>query len=278
VVGVGISSVSQTTLEAVECIRRADTVLYVVNDPVAAIWLKDLNSAAQSLSGLYAPDKPRHQTYAEMAAHMIDGVTRGLRVCAVFYGHPGVLVQASHAAIRRLKALGYRTRMLPGISTDACMYCDLAVNPGEAGIQSFEATNFLLRRRRVDPTAGLILWQVGVLGESTARRGGDCDPRRLRHLVRRLRRDYPARHRITIYRAAVFPDVVPSICRAALEKLTPLLLTPLSTLYIPPVGRRSADRRVAAWLRKRLPARIDRAGSVGRRTLDSVQRRNQLAD
>jgi uncharacterized protein YabN with tetrapyrrole methylase and pyrophosphatase domain len=278
---VGVSSIAQTTLEAVECIRCADKVFYVVNDPVAAIWLKDLNRTAQSFSDLYAPDKPRHLTYAEMAAHMIDGVTRGLRVCAVFYGHPGVLVQASHVAIRRVKALGYRARMLPGISTDACMYCDLAVNPGEAGIQSFETTNFLLRKRRVDPTAGLILWQAGVLGESTARRSGECDPRRIRYLVRRLRRDYPARHRITIYRAPAFPDVVASICRVPLEQLTPSLLTPLSTLYIPPIGRRrSADRQVAAWLRQRLPARIDRRRTtrIRRRTVRRAHRRGQIGD
>lgn len=41
------------------------------------------------------------------------------------------------------------------------MYADLDLDPGTHGVQSFEATDFLLYRRQIDPTSALILWQAG---------------------------------------------------------------------------------------------------------------------
>lgn len=248
VVGVGISSVTQTTLESQECIRLADRVFYLVNDPVAELWLMNLNSSAKSLARFYGATKDRQLTYAEMAACVIRQVMRGHRVCMVFYGHPGVFVQPSHLAIEYLKARGYPARMLPGISTDACMFCDLGFNPGDHGIQSFEATNFLLSRRRFDPASGLILWQAGVLGESTAAPTRTHQPERLQVLVDYLRPYYPQRHPVTIYQAAKFPSRTPMVATVQLSALASQSLTPLTTLYVPPRRIRRSDRRIKRWL------------------------------
>src|SRR6059036_2752839 len=86
-------------------------------------------------------------------------------------------------------------RMLPGISSEDCLFADLGVDPGQNSCQSFEATDFLASRRRFDPSSELILWQVGVLGESSVKRGMSCRPERLKVLIAHLRRHYPAHHR-----------------------------------------------------------------------------------
>lgn len=244
VVGVGIASIGQTTLEAVACIRAADRLLYVVNDPITEVWLKELNASAQSMSRHYGPTKDRLDTYIDMARDMVAAVVAGHRVCAVFYGHPGVFVQASHAAIAHLRKRGYRARMLPGVSADAHLFADLGLNPGDTGIQGFEATDFLLSRRRIDPTSGLLLWQVGVLGESTASVDEPAAMKRRRMLVQYLRRSYPARHRVVLYQAPKFPGITPSVKRVSLERLALTRLTPLTTLYVPPRPQRPVDRRV----------------------------------
>src|SRR5687768_12354371 len=119
VVGVGINGPGQTTLEAAACVKRAERLFYGVTDPVTALWIRQMNPAAVTLDDLYEKGKPRDQTYDEMARRILAAVREGHRVCAVFYGHPGVLVNASHAAIRQARREGYSARMLAGVSADA---------------------------------------------------------------------------------------------------------------------------------------------------------------
>jgi hypothetical protein len=58
--------------------------------------------------------------------------------------------------------MGVSARMLPGVSAEDNLIADLGVDP--AGLQSYEATGFLVYKYRFDTSAGLVLWQVGVLG------------------------------------------------------------------------------------------------------------------
>jgi uncharacterized protein YabN with tetrapyrrole methylase and pyrophosphatase domain len=159
VVGTGIKLIGHTTLETVACIERAEKLLYLVTDPTTAAWLRQLNPTAESLDDTYAEGKSRYRTYEEMTDRIVSAVQSGLHVCAAFYGHPGVFVSASHESIRRLRRGGFSARMLPGVSAEDCLVADLGMDPAKDGCQSFEATDFLVSRRRFDPTSALILWQ-----------------------------------------------------------------------------------------------------------------------
>lgn len=246
-VGTGITLATQATPEATACMQAADRLFYVVSDPAHALWVHRINPAATSLQDCYAEGKPRHKTYREMADRILESVRAGFQTCAVFYGHPGVFAQPSHAAIRRARREGFSARMLPGISAQDCLFADLGVNPGAGGCQSFEASDLLLARRRFDPTSQLILWQVGMLGEPSVRPKMSSRPERLRVLTAALRRHYPARHRIVLYEAAQFPCCDPIIKRVALEKLADQTITPAMTLYVPPLAQRPQDQRIARW-------------------------------
>jgi uroporphyrin-III C-methyltransferase len=247
VVGTGVAPVVQATLETVELITRADKLFYLVTDSLTEFWLKDLNASAETLADLYGEQVDRERTYAAMATRITSAVRRGASVCAAFYGHPGVFVEASHRAIEELQEDGYRARMVPAVSSDACLYADLGVDPGMCGVQSFEATDFLLRRRRFDSTSVLLLWQVGALGEKTAVRGS-CKPERLATLTRHLLRSYPPRHPVVVYRAGQFPGQGPSIRSVRLETLPRTDVSPAETLYVPPLRQRQSDPRILKWL------------------------------
>ena len=43
---------------------------------------------------------------------------------------------------------------------------DLGVDPAHPGLQTHEATDALVRQRALDTSLHVILWQVGVIGES----------------------------------------------------------------------------------------------------------------
>jgi uncharacterized protein YabN with tetrapyrrole methylase and pyrophosphatase domain len=247
VVGTGITLAAQTTLEALECMKRAEKLFYLVTEPATEAWLRQLNPTAESLEDAYAEGKARYRTYQEMTARIVGAVRSGRQVCAAFYGHPGVFVNASHAAIRRVRRAGLPARMLPGISADACLFADLGVNPGDVGCQSFEATDFVGCRRRFDSASALILWQVGALGESSVRKGMACRPERLRALATVLRRHYPARHPVVLYQASQFPICDPVIERIPLSKLPDATVMAMTTLYIPPKGSRTLTATVSRW-------------------------------
>jgi hypothetical protein len=157
-----------------------------------------------------------------------------------------VLVDAAHDAIRRARREGFRARMLPGVSTEDCLFADLGVDPGVEGWQSFEASDFLAAHRRFDPTSALILWQVGLLGETSVG-SGTCRRDRLHVLTKVLRRHYPARHRVVLYEVAQFPLCEPIIERVALAKLSEMAVSIPTTLYIPPRPSRAQDPRIMRW-------------------------------
>ena len=247
VVGTGIKLVRQTTLEALECIKRADRLLYLVTDPATETWLRRLNGAAETMRDCYAPGEARERSYRRMVQRMLAAVRTGAYVCAAFYGHPGVFVNPSHQAVRRARREGFRARMLPGISTEDCLFADLGVDPADSGCQSFEATDFLAYRRRFDPTSALILWQVGVLGEPGFPTEAGCRPERLRRLTNVLKRHYGERHPIVLYEAAQFPVSEPKIKHIPLSKLPATRLWSITTLYIPPKPSRTPDRAVMRW-------------------------------
>jgi uncharacterized protein YabN with tetrapyrrole methylase and pyrophosphatase domain len=247
VVGTGIKLVAHTTLEVLACMQSAEKLLYVVTEPATEAWIQRLNPTATTLNDCYAEGKPRLKSYQEMTERIVSAVREGLQVCAVFYGHPGVLVNASHQAIRRLRREGFFARMLPGISAEDCLFADLGVNPGDEGCQSFEATDFLACRRRFDPRSELILWQVGALGERSVRKGMTVRPQRLQRLAAALSRHYPRRHRIVLYEASSFPTCQPRIKRIPLEKLSRTKVVPMATLYVPALPARSADPKILRW-------------------------------
>lgn len=248
VVGTGLLLGGHLTLESERAIRDAELVLHVTNGPLIERWLTRLNRSATSLVDLYQPGRPRYVTYGLMVDRICAEVEAGKRVCAVYYGHPGVLAQAPHAAIRRLRRAGYDARMLPGIAADACLFADLGVNPGDRGCATFEATDFLAYARRIDPTSELVLWQVGLLGEGSTRPGMTSRQDRVRVLVQRLRQWYPATHRVAVYLAATLPWDTFSVRWVTLGSLAKVRLKPMMTLYVPPLASRRPNRRVLAWL------------------------------
>src|SRR5215218_8387876 len=164
VIGTGIKTVGQLTVEAIAWMQKADKLLYVVGDPVAKETITQLNpEGAESLSDLYAEGKPRIETYNQMVERVVECVREGLLTCLACYGHPGVFVYPSHESIRRARSEGFDAKMLPGISSEDCLFADLGVDPGIYGCQSFEATDFLINNRTTDPRSSLVLWQIGVL-------------------------------------------------------------------------------------------------------------------
>ncbi|MCA1779668.1 MAG: hypothetical protein LC637_09860 [Xanthomonadaceae bacterium] len=241
-VGCGIQLGRHLSRRVASEIKIADRVFGLV-DAFAWDWLKAERPDAIALTDYYGEGKDRRQTYREMEDAVCREVERGYRVCVVLYGHPGVFADMPHTAIRRMSRLGFHTAMEPGISAEACLYADLGLDPGKFGVQSLEATQFLVFERTLDPAGLLILWQLALVGDLSCTRF-DTSPERLGLLVDKLLRWYLPTTPVILYEAAqvaVQPVRAESI---TLQQLPAAELVEHTTLVIPPAVQLRRDEAV----------------------------------
>jgi hypothetical protein len=182
-----------------------------------------------------------------MVDAILAEVRKGHRVCAAFYGHPGVFAWPAHRALELARTEGYATAMEPGISAEDCLYADLGIDPGKFGCQHFETSQLMLYQRRIDPSAYLILWQAGVAGDRSLTRTGTAAAYR-ELLVEVLAQDYPTDHEVIIYRAATLPVAGPRVRRLALAELPGVEIGMEDTLVLKPARSMQSNMTIRARL------------------------------
>ena len=229
-------------------IEKSDVVFLAMSDGVTELWLAKMNPDVRTLQRYYREGKSRLQTYREMVDAMLAEVRAGKRVCGAFYGHPGVFTWPTHKAIELARGEGYRAHMEPGISAADCLYADLGIDPGKYGCQHFEASQFMLYRRRIDTAAYLILWQIGVAGDQSLARFATGAPHR-RVLVDVLSRDYDLAHEVILYKAVTLPVSRPEVVKLPLGALPEAECDMRHTLVVPPASAMQPDEEVRERLR-----------------------------
>lgn len=243
-VGMGITLGSHLTPISRNCIETADVVFAALSDHVVELWLERMNPNVVSLQPYYKPGKSRMRTYREWVEVMMAEVREGKRVCAVFYGHPGIFAWSPHKVIEVARAEGYQAFMEPGISAEDCLYADLGIDPARSGCQHLEASQLLFFERHVDTVAHVVLWQLGVIGDRSL--GRFLTPVAYKELlVERLCEDYPPDHEVIIYRAPTLPVERPHIQRVPLRDFAHAEFTGHETLVVPPLlqPKRNATMR-----------------------------------
>lgn len=264
-VGVGMTLGSHLTPLCRSYIEQADVVFTGLSDGVMELWIAKMHPDVRSLQQYYREGKPRTQTYREMVEAMLTEVRAGRKVCGAFYGHPAVFARPPRMAVAAARSEGYPAHIEPGVSAEDCLYADLEIDPGDFGCQHYEASQVMFCRRRLDPTAYLILWQIGIAGDqSFARFSTGAAYRRL--LVEILSADYDLDHEVILYKAATLPTNKPAIERLKLRDLPAAKPDIHMTLVVPP-GR---SLEPAPEIRRKLTAldHPSHAASASARTAD----------
>lgn len=232
-VGLGMMLGAHLGPRARSHIEQADVVFVAVSDPIVELWVQQMHADVRSLQPFYQAGRSRHDTYRAMVEAMLAEVRAGRHVCGAFYGHPGVFALVPHRAIAQAREEGYAAHMEPGISAEDCLYSDLGIDPGSHGCQHYEASQFMFYRRVIDPSAYLVLWQIGVAGDrSTGRTTTSPGHRQL--LLERLLEDYPPGHPTLLYEAATLPIAQPRIEEIPLQGIVGAELKTQTTWVIPP--------------------------------------------
>jgi uroporphyrin-III C-methyltransferase len=243
IVGLGLHP-GQCTLEAREALVGADIVFAQAGEADMLAWVRTLNANTHSLQDLYAQHETRMDAYEAMAEATLAPVREGARVCAAYYGHPGVFVSPSHIAMGRARAEGLTHMMLPGVSAEDCLFADMGVDPGRTGLQSYEARDFFLNARPIDPCTPLVLWQPAVVDEA-AQSGFQSRKGAMTALAVALMETYPRDHEIVLYEASPCLEARARVERLALHQLGDAQIEQETTLFVPALGvpQRSTARQ-----------------------------------
>lgn len=243
IVGTGIKFLSHLTSEAKAYIEQSDKVLYLVNDPAMKEWIQKTNPQSESLDPLYISHNLRHDCYQEITNYILKCLHQEQHVCVVFYGHPSVFSQPGLNAVLIAKQEGYYAKILPAISSEDCLFADLLIDPATCGCQSFETTDFLIYKRKFDPSCHLILWQIDIIGVLTNPQIHD-NKNGAEILLEYLKEFYNLDHEVVLYEAAQYPSFEPKIEKLLLKNLPETNLSRISTLYIPPAYQASCHKDV----------------------------------
>lgn len=237
-VGVGIKFFSHITQEALATITECDKLYYLVNEPAMIEWLARSNKTAESLEDIYYAFDTRLEAYQNISQKIIREAGNYSNICVAMYGHPLVLNLPTKLTVEAASSneLNIDVQVLPGISAESVMYCDLGIDPGVGGIQSYEASEFIYKKKIIDTTSHLVLWQVGVIGAQGSTKEHD-NSSGMQLLKDRLLSLYPKDHRVFLYEAAQYPNVSPIINSSTLSKIDVTAISQLMTAYIPPVSK-----------------------------------------
>lgn len=233
-VGLGIKFFSHITAEASANIVEAAKVYYLLNEPATIEWVKQQNESAESLESLYYSCSAKIEAYNAIAQKLIKATKLYDSICVVMYGHPLVLNLPCKITIDLIRKdnLAIDINVLPGVSAESVLYCDLGIDPGIGGVQSYEATDFVVNKKVIDPSSHLILWQVSSIPSliKTSKNNNVS----LELLKKHLLNFYSECHEVCLYEASLYAHIPPRIVYTNISSLLSEQLTTLMTVYIKP--------------------------------------------
>jgi uncharacterized protein YabN with tetrapyrrole methylase and pyrophosphatase domain len=242
IVGTGIVGTHQLTREAEEVIRRCKRTFVIDSGYGIAEYIETLCPGVTQLGTLYQPGRNRLPTYRKMAAEVVSAAVADSPVCFATYGHPWVYCYPTTLITRAAPLLGLHVEVFPGISSFDTLLVDLGDDIAFNGVQMYEATDLLLRRRPIQNDVTCIIWQPTMFGDPTYPTK-PYTAEQFKPLQDYLLRFYPDDHEATLVMTKTFPLMRSVVQRLRLRDLAAELerAPPIGTLYIPAVDQRSVE-------------------------------------
>jgi uncharacterized protein YabN with tetrapyrrole methylase and pyrophosphatase domain len=239
VVGLGIVGTHQITREAEGVIRRCKQTFVIESGYGITDYVQTLCPNVKSLATLYERGKSRLPVYRKMAAEVVAAALTDAPVCLAAYGHPWVYCYPTSLIKRVAPLLNLKLEVFPGISAFDTLLVDLGTDIAFNGIQMYEATDVLLRRRPIQTDVTCLIWQATIVGDPTYP-DKPFEVEQYQPLQDYLLQIYPADHEVTLVMSKTFPLLRSVVQRFPLSALAiELKKAPqVGTLMIPPTHSR----------------------------------------
>lgn len=242
IVGTGIVGTHQLTREAEEVIQRSNHTFVIASGYGITEYLETLCARVTDLSYLYEPGMNRLPTYHRMAAEVVSAALVEAPVCLATYGHPWVYCYPTTLINRAAPLLGLHVEVFPGISAFDTLLVDLGTDIANSGIQMYEATDLLLRRRPIQSDVTCVIWQPTVVGDPTCP-AGPYASRQFEPLQEYLLRFYPPDHEVKLVTSKTHPLLRSTVQSLNIGELARVLegAPGVGTLYIPRLAERPIE-------------------------------------
>jgi precorrin-3B methylase len=239
VVGLGIVGTHQITRETEQVIRRSNHTFVIESGFGITDYLKTLCPDVTNLGSFYERGKSRLPTYRKMAATVVAAALSKPPVCLAAYGHPWVYCYPTTLIKRSAALLNLHVEVFPGISAFDNLLVDLGIDLAFDGVQMYEATDLLLRRRPIQNDVTCVIWQSTIVGDPTYP-DKPFPIQQFQPLQDYLVQFFPANHEVALVVSKTFPLLRSIVRKFPLERLAEEVRTapPLGTLFIPPAFSR----------------------------------------
>lgn len=239
VVGLGIVGTHQITREAEQVIRHAKRTFVIESGYGVTDYVKTLCPNTTNLGPLYERGKSRLPTYRKMAATVVAAALKESPVCLAAYGHPWVYCYPTTLVKRAAALLNLHVEVFPGISAFDTLLVDLGIDVAFDGVQMYEATDILLRRRPIQNDVACVIWQSTIVGDPTYP-DKPFGVEQFQPLQDYLLQFYKADHEVTLVVSKTFPLLRSIVRRFPLNQMAVEVRRspPLATIFIPPAFNR----------------------------------------
>ena len=242
IVGTGIVGTHQLTREAEEVIRRCRRTFVIDSGYGIPEYLETLCAEVTELRSFYEAGRDRLPTYRRMAAEVVSAAVAEPPVCLATYGHPWVYCYPTTLITRAAPLLALHVEVFPGVSSFDTLLVDLGTDIAFSGVQMYEATDLLLRRRPIQSDVACVIWQPTVVGDPTYR-AEPYTAEQFESLQSYLLRFYPDDHEASIVTTKTYPLTRSIVQHLRLGQLAEELARApqVGTLYIPPLAERPVE-------------------------------------
>ena len=242
-VGLGITGIHHITREVEATIRRCRQT-FVIDTAIGVVdYLKTLCPEVIDLMPSYKLGSHRRLIYRNMASVVVAAAIENPPVCFATYGHPKVYCHPTTLIQRAARVLDLKVVVLAGISSLDTLFVDLGLDPGFDGLQVYDATDVVVRRRPLQNDVSCVILQAPIVLEPYSREGA-AGKGNLILLQNYLLEFYPADHDVILVMSKTHPLLQSITQKVPLGKLVMAMQqgSGLGTLFIPPVRHREVAR------------------------------------
>jgi tetrapyrrole methylase family protein/MazG family protein len=246
-VGLGMFGMRQVTAETLEILGHAKRVFHVTDkhEQLCAI-----NPESEDLSGLYWRSGKNVDVYDDVARYVVSFARQKHPTVLALDGNPMFFNDISWKIAALGKLEGLKVEAIPAVSCIDVLPIQLGFEPGNLGMQIFEATQLVLYQLSINPYLSTLVLQVGVFGETSVVRPVKRKPATFLPLVMHLRKFFPSDHPAIFIQSAYsshVPTVVFTIDVGSIDECGREIGSGM-TLYLPRVGIPTIEQRICEQL------------------------------
>lgn len=253
IAGTGIKFLSHLTVEVKSVIEKSSCVVFLLNEPAIKNWITKNAKKYISMDSVYFSSAQRVDSYAKIADEVLKYLQEHDDLCFLIYGHPTIFSSITSEIISKVTSQEVNIQMMPGISALDCLFADLNIDPGMSGLQSYDATEFIVYDHSFSVVSHLVLWQIAIIGKTEIVKNNEINinfqKKAVNILLRKLMEVYPSEHQIVLYVASQYPGFPFEAQYLKLKDLNVVDIPRLATLYIPPVRKRQMNIDVCNQLK-----------------------------